>query len=117
MLNPNEIDPKHLPPMQAALMKNRSRLDEYRVAKLYKLAKTVYAGHKEQLQDPTVMLVRNVSQTGIVTANCTDGETGLFVQLSGDPKKGDKSILLAFGQKFCQEYEDTMRQNIATKIW
>jgi hypothetical protein len=117
MLNPREIDPKHVPPMQAALLKNRSVLDEHLVAKLYKLAKAAYAGEKEQRQDPKVMLARQVSQNGVVTAICTDGETGLFVQLAGDPQNTGKGPFLTFGRKFCQEYEDPMRQNIATKIW
>ena len=122
MLNPNEIDPKHLLPIQAAIMKHRSRLDEHRVAQLYQMARTALRGSQTAAgsQDPKTLLTRAISSTGGVSVTCTDADSGLFVQLSEDAgasseKKG--GALLTFGQKFCQENRDTMWQNIATKIW
>lgn len=116
MLNPNEIGRKHLPSMQAAILKNRSVLDEHRVSMLYKQAKLLY-GDPKVVASTTVWTSRVTTEGGAVTASCTDVETGLFVQLSGDPTKGVEEALLTFGHKFCQEVRDTMRQNIATKIW
>ena len=117
MLNPNEIDPKHLPTLNTALMKHRSKLDEHRVAKLYAEARTLVLGSDlsvAQAQDKSVM--RSVIRSQALTiVTCTDAETGLFVQLAG--LEGGKGLLLTFGQKFCQEARDVMRQNVATKVW
>ena len=104
--------------MQAALLKNRSVLDEHRVSKLYKTALLVYNGGAKatsSANDRTISLVCTTGRDGGLTVTCTDVETGLFIQLSGDPAKGWP--LLVFGKKFCQESRDQMRQNVATKIW
>jgi hypothetical protein len=118
MLNPNEIHPKHLPSMQAALMKNRSKLDENQVSRLYATAAAVLSAPDAARKDPKVAVSRVVAtEGGVVIATCTDVDTGLFVQLSGDPAKGVERAMLSFGKKYCQEVMDTMRQQIATKIW
>lgn len=117
MLNPNEIDPKHLPSLQAAIMKNRSRLDEHLVSKLYKTAKAGFdATDLKGLVDSKTSINRSATAEGAVMVTCTDIETGLFVLLSkSTPESTD--CLMTFGKKFCQEYRDSMRQNVATKIW
>ncbi len=117
MLNPNEIDPRHLPSMQAAILKNRSALDEQKVAFLYRGARLHFMEPVAKATDKRVHATRSINQAGMVTATCTDPETGIFVQFTGDPGNGIEAALLVFGKKYCQEYRDAMRQNVATKIW
>lgn len=119
MLNPSEISPKHLPALQASLLKHRSKLDENRIVRLYKAAKDLFFDAKPSpslLQDQTMWRSR-IANTGIVLSSCTDTETGLFIQLAGEPNCVEDSLLLTFGQKYCVEWRDTLRQNGATKIW
>lgn len=113
MLNPNEVDPRHLPSIQAAILKHRSRLDDHTVSKLYKTAKQALTDPKA-VGDAKMMVGRYSTANGTVTVTCTDVDSGLFVQLVAE---AGQEPLLIFGQKLCQEYRDAMRHNVATKIW
>lgn len=116
MLNPNKIDPKHLPALQAAILKNGSTLDEHLVSKLYVTAKAALkAGDGKMEADAKTVLVKNIAQAGVVSVTATDADTGLFVALTDQPEI--PGLLLTFGKKFAQETRDAMRQNIATRIW
>lgn len=106
--------------MQTALLKARSKLDEFRVGVIYKAARDLFFEPKltlAQQQDETMWRSRLVSTEGVVLVTCTDTATGLFVQLSGPGTAQETDLMMTFGQKFCQEGRDMMRQNIATKIW
>lgn len=103
--------------MQAALLKHRSTLDEHQVSKLYRTAKEVLFGGEPKAQDSNLMISKMEIGKGIFVATCTDAKTGIFVQLAGSIKEGPDMATMAFGQKYCQEVRDGMRQNIATKIW
>jgi len=116
MLNPNEIDPKHLPSLQAAIMKNRSRLDEHLVSKLYRMAKAAFdIEDQKDAGDAKTQMAMSVHPNGTITVTATDVETGLFIVLSRIPNVPGN--FLTFGKKFCQERRDAMRQNTVTKIW
>jgi hypothetical protein len=39
----------------------------------------------------------------------------LFIVLT--QTSGAQGTMLTFGKKFCQEFPDPMRQNVATKVW
>lgn len=119
MLNPNDISPKHIPALHATMMRYRSVLDERRIAKLYKAAKSLFFDANPSgslLQDQTMWRSR-IANTGIVLSACTDVETGLFIQIAGEPNAREDDLLLTFGQKYCAEWRDSMRQNVSTKIW
>jgi|PlaIllAssembly_1097288.scaffolds.fasta_scaffold131577_2 hypothetical protein len=119
MLNPNEINPKHIHSLQATLMKYRSKLDERKITNLYKAAKTLFFQSNPSaslLQDQTMWRSR-IANNAVVISTCTDVETGLFIQLAGDPNSHEDALLLTFGQKYCVEWKDAMRNNVATKIW
>ena len=119
MLNPTKISPKHLPALTATLMKYRSRLDENRLTRLYVAAKELFYAPNPSaslLQDQTMWRSR-IATSVVVLATCTDVETGLFIQLAGEPGCVEDSLLLTFGTKYCVEWKDTMRNNVATKIW
>ena len=121
MLNSIDILPRHLPAMQNALMKRRSTLDERTVCRLYKAARASYMTNGVQPEPPTGegtwknKMLDPVLHT--VTVTCTDIETGLFVALSGPAVADENSVLLTFGQKYCVDVKDTLRLNIATKVW
>lgn len=102
--------------MQAAILKNRSKLDEHLISKLYRAAAAALVAAPKTI-DPSMMLTRALCDSPAVLVTCTDLNTGLFVQLCGDPEKGVDSAFVTLGQKFCQEGKDSMRGNIATKIW
>lgn len=114
MLNPNRIDPRHLPSMQAALLKHHSTLIEHQVEKLYGVAVKLLEGVKSP-NDPKVLVSSYKAANESLTVTVTDVDTGLFVQLTDD--KTTLKRLMTFGQKFCQETHDAMRGNVATKIW
>lgn len=119
MLNPVNISPKHIPALTACLKKSRSMLDERTVSRLYEAAKELFAQPNPSpnlLQDQTMWRSR-IANSGVVLSSCTDVETGLFIQLSGDPNARPDDLLLTFGIKYCVEWKDTMRSNVATKIW
>ena len=119
MLNPNDINPKHIPAIQTTLLKNRSKADERKVTGLYKAAKSLFFAANPStnlLQDQTMWRSR-IANNAVIVSTCTDVETGLFIQLAGDPNCREDDLLLTFGQKFCVEWKDSMRQNVATKIW
>jgi hypothetical protein len=119
MLNPHLISPKHLPSLNAALLGNRSKLDGNRVTILYREAKKLFYESQPSpglFQDQTIWRSRLTDQS-LVVAACTDAETGLYIQLAGEPGCSDDGLLLTFGQKFCVEWRDSARQNVATKIW
>ena len=106
--------------MQTAIMKNRSKLDEFRVQELYRAATKLFMDPQltaAEQQDGTMWRSRFITTEGFVVVTCTDEETGLYVQLSGPGTATVNDLMLIFGQKFCQEGKDTTRQNIATKIW
>lgn len=115
MLNPNEIDQRHIAPLQNTLLSHRSTLDEHRVGKLYRDARLAYTDPKKT-GDTKTLLSRVECNNGMVLVTCTDLDSGLYVQLVGEADKPQQSML-TFGQKFCQEYRDGMRGNVATKIW
>jgi hypothetical protein len=115
MLNPREIDPKHLPALQAAILKNGSKLDEHLVSSLYRRAKAAYTGTETGVPDSKVSIVKTLSSIKLPAVTVTDMETGLFIVLAQVAEGGQP--LLTFGKKFCQEHGDAMRQNVATKIW
>jgi len=105
--------------MQAALLKQRSRLDEHQVSKLYKTARQVFRNPEavaNLAQDQTVWTSR-LCTGNLVLATCTDANTGLFVQFAGQQDAADDKLLLTFGIKFCQETVDTLRNHRSTKIW
>lgn len=112
MLSQNDIDPRHLAPIQAALLRNRSVVDEHLVARLYKTAKKALADPKTQV-DPKMVVVRTALDAETVAVSCTDADTGLFIQLTGTAA----SSVLTFGKKYCQEITDAMRRNASTRIW
>lgn len=119
MLNPHEVSPAHLPAMQAAILKQRSKLDEHVVSKLYKTAKRVFrepSAMADLATDQTILPSR-LCAGPITIGTCTDTNTGLFVQLSGPDGCSDDKLMLTFGTKYCQEVTDTIRGNRATKIW
>jgi len=119
MLNPTEISPKHIPALQTSILKYRSKLDERKITALYKAAKTLFFAANPSpnlLQDQTMWRSRIANQAVVVSV-CTDVESGLFVQLAGEPNCREDDLLLTFGQKYCVEWKDSMRQNVATKIW
>jgi hypothetical protein len=119
MFSPNNINPKHIPSLQACLMKFRSVLDERKVTGLYAAAKALFFNTKPSaslLQDSTMWRSR-IATSGVVLASCTDTETGLFVQLAGEPGATEDGLLLTFGVKYCVEWKDSMRSNVATKIF
>ncbi len=106
--------------MQTALMKVRSKLDEFRVGVIYRAAYDLFFNPvltPAQQFDQTLWRSRLVSSDGTILATATDVETGLFVQLSGPGAAQPEDLMMAFGQKYCQEGKDLARQNIATKIW
>lgn len=115
MLNPNEIDARHIAPLQNALLSRRSIVDEHRVGKLYRDARAAY-GDGKKVGDTKTLVSRIEWKPGMVLVTCTDVDTGLYVQLAGEVNNPQQSML-TFGQKFCQEYQDKMRGNVATKIW
>lgn len=106
--------------MQTALMKNRSKADEFRVSALYESARELFFNPQvspAQKMDESMWRSRSVTTEGYIISTCTDAETGIYVQLVGPGTAKDDDIMLTFGQKFCQEGKDLARQNIATKIW
>lgn len=117
MLKANIIHSKHLHSIQASLLKNRSVLDETMVNELYDTAKKVFLDSVKGQVDPKFMVSRFIVQPTLVGATATDVQTGLFIQFSGDPKLGMDGALMVFGQKYCQEIMDSMRQNISTRMW
>jgi hypothetical protein len=119
MLSPNDINPKHIHSLQATLMKHRSILDERRITDLYKAAKSLFfaVNPSPNLHQDQTMWRSRIANSAVVVSACTDVETGLFIQLAGDPKAREDDLLLTFGTKYCVEWKDTMRQNMATKIW
>lgn len=116
MLNPTEILPRHLTPLQAALMKWRSKLDAFRVNQLYGAARALFHGRENLSDDPSIIRSRFVAGD-IVVAVCTDAASGVFVQLAGSKADGDAGLALTFGQKYCQEGRETVRGGSSTKIW
>ena len=106
--------------MQAAILKQRSVLDEHTVTGLYKSAKALFYDPAELGKaDATKWKSRIVTDhtPPLVMATCTDVNTGLFVQLTAKTGAVDSDLMLTFGHKYCQEVTDTMRGNRATKIW
>lgn len=97
-------------------MKNRSVADEHLVSKLYRLAKAAFdVDDQKEAGDAKTSVAKIRNPNGTITVTCTDVDTGLFIVLAKGPEQPD--FLLTFGKKYCQEYRDTMRQNVATKIW
>lgn len=119
MLNPTDINPKHIHSLTATLMSHRSKLDEALVTRLYKAAKALFFDTNPSsslLQDQTMWRSR-IANSAVVVSACTDVATGMFIQLAGAPNDREDSLLLTFGVKYCVEWKDTMRQNVATKFW
>jgi hypothetical protein len=121
MINSIDILPRHLGALQTTLLKRRSSLDERTVVRLYKAAKASYMLNGVQPEPQTgegmwkSKVLDPVAHTALVT--CTDMETGLFVAMSGPAVADENSVLLTFGQKYCVDVKDTLRLNIATKVW
>jgi hypothetical protein len=117
----HDLDPRHAAPMKAALMKHRSVVDEPLMNRMYRLAQNSFGDERIQ-GEGGITLVRVVTRNSegvncIVTVTCTDDQTGLFIQLSGDSARGFSGAMLSFGQRYCQEHWDNMRRHIVTKIW
>lgn len=115
MLRAFDIPARHLPPLQATVMKHRSKLDEDAVGRLYRQARLLFSGERVAV-DPSMICSRIFFGTTVI-ATCTDSGSGLFIQLSGEEGAAPDDLLLAFGQKFCQEAKDEIRGHIATKMW
>jgi hypothetical protein len=117
MLSEHDINAAHLPSMQAALMKRRSRLDEIIVGRLYRAAQAVFRDPKEVLREDLAIARNRAVLPEQIVATTTDLNTGLFVQLSGPESAKDGELNLTFGLKYCQEVTDAMRRQKWTKIW
>jgi hypothetical protein len=112
MLNPNKILRRHFAPLQMATSSFRSKLDDHLVEKLYGVAIDTFNGKAPPVDEK---IVCHALLDGQKSVTVTDVQSGLFLQLRQSEK--DASPLLTFGQKFCQESWDGLRQNIATKTW
>ena len=117
MLNPREISARHLPTLQTTLLKRRSVLDERRIEKLYKAAKALFTANASRPNPSQTMWQTKIATGEWTVCTCTDIETGLFIQLVGKQGCDGEDTCLTFGQKFCFDAVDAVRQLVVTKIW
>lgn len=120
MLNPSRIHPKHIVPLNNALMKHRSVNDTGTVTALYEAAKQLFftpPSPQDQHADAQKVLRSRIMSGPIVIASCMDAETGLFVQLVGEGQASMDQLLLTFGQKWITEIRDPVSNSYVTKAW
>lgn len=115
MLNRTEIAQKHYAPIQAAILKHRSKLDEAMVSRLYRTVLGLLRNPNGPADQDTIQ--SRVVGENVVIITCTDKRSGLYVQLSGQLGVNPEDLTLVFGQKFCQEFRNPQDRTCITKVW